>query len=135
MKSYKVSSQELRERAVAAVQRGEKRAAVAAMFGISVPTLDRWLRQQRTTGTLALQARGRPRPALTADLLKQLEAQLRARPDATLQQHRAKWEEASGHNLSRASLWRAFDGLGWSRKKRAWEPASATKPPGNCGET
>lgn len=115
----KVYSQELREHAVGAVQRGQKRLEVASTFGISVPTLDRWLRQKREQGHVQLQPRGRRAPAVPVDQRAALEEQLRQLPEATLEQHREQWRQASGRSIGLSTLWRAFDALGYSRKKRA----------------
>lgn len=115
----KVYSQELREHAVGAVRRGQKRVEVAATFGISVASLDRWLRQEREQGHLELQRRGRRSFAVPLEQREALEEQLRAVPDATLEQHRQQWRQATGGQVSVSTLWRTFGTLGYSRKKRA----------------
>ena len=53
MKAY---SEDLRERVVRAVAIGTPRDEVAATFGVSVPTIKRWLRLKRETGGLAPEA-------------------------------------------------------------------------------
>ena len=119
----KVYGQELRELALAALERGEKRHLVAQMFGMSVPTLDRWRREQRQRGQVAPRARGHKRCAFGAsdsaehEVLKEL---LNQAPDATLEQHLQAWRTKTGHRqgASRASLARAVERLGWTRKKR-----------------
>jgi transposase len=116
MKAY---SLDLREAALAAVDRGVPRAEVAAAFGIAPVTLRRWLRLRRRTGALA----PRPipgRPAVLGPLLDAgLAAQLRAAPDATIAEHCATWERTAGQAVSPTTLRRAVDRLGWTRKKRA----------------
>ena len=47
MKSY---SKDLRLKVLAAVDRGMSRKEVAEVFGVSVPTIKRWLRRRRQTG-------------------------------------------------------------------------------------
>ena len=115
MKAY---SLDLRAAALAAVDRGVPRAEVVAAFGISAATLKRWLRRRRETGAaLPRPIPGRPArlgPALDAGL----EAQLRARPDATIAEHCAAWAAAGGPAVSPATLRRAVARLGWTRKKR-----------------
>ena len=61
------------------------RAQVAQRFGISVSFITKFLRRQRTSGSLApkLATGGRPR-CLDAPVLARLMAQVRAQPDATL---------------------------------------------------
>lgn len=92
---------------------------MATTFGISAPTLDRRLRQERETGHLQLQRRGRRALAVPVEQRAALEEQLRQFPDATLEQHRQRWQQASGRRIGLSTLWRAFDALDYSRKKRA----------------
>jgi len=116
MKAYSI---DLRERVVAAVDRGLPRAAVAETFGVSPATVKRWLRRRRQAGSLAPRPiPGRP-ARLGAALDAGLEAQLRARPDATVAEHRAAWERATGQAVSPTTLQRAIARRGWTRKKRA----------------
>jgi transposase len=116
MKAY---SLDLREAALAAVDRGLPRAEVATTFGISPSTLKRWLRRRRQTGAaLPRPIPGRP-SRLGAGLGAGLEAQLRAAPDATIAEHCAAWERATGQAVSPTTVRRAVARLDWTRKKRA----------------
>ena len=112
-------SLDLREAALAAVDRGVPRAEVTAAFGIAPATLKRWLRRRRQTGA----ARPRPIPGRPARLGGALdagvEAQLRAAPDATIAEHCAAWERATGEAVSPSTMRRAIARRGWTRKKRA----------------
>jgi transposase len=115
MKAYSV---DLRERVVAALQRGMPRAAVAEQFQVSIPTIVRWVRRQRTTGSLHTSPRPGPpavkMTALRAKLLPQLEAQ----PDATLDEHCRRFAAEQGIAVSRATMSRAITRhLGWTFKK------------------
>jgi transposase len=116
MKAY---SLDLREAALAAVDRGTPRSEVAAAFGVAPATLKRWLRLRRQTGAL------RPRPIpgrpsqLGAALDAGLEAQLRATPDATIAEHCATWQASAGQAVSATTMRRAIERRGWTRKKRA----------------
>ena len=116
MKAY---STDLREKALAAVDRGVPRQQVARDFDLDPSTIKRWLRLRRTTGSVA----PRPipgRPARLKPLLDAgLDAQLRATPDATIAEHCAAWEAATGQRVSPATMRRAIVRLGWTRKKRA----------------
>ena len=58
MRAY---SKDLRERAVAAVDRGMARSEVVAVFGVSLASLKRWLATKRAGGDLRAKAPGRPR--------------------------------------------------------------------------
>jgi transposase len=115
MRAY---SEDLRVRVLAAVDGGLPRAEAARRFGVSLPTIKRYLKLRRETGGLA----PRPRPgqpsrkaaALRAGLLPQLEAH----PDATLAEHCALWEATTGERVSPATVSRAIARLfGWTRKK------------------
>lgn len=48
----KAYSQDLREKAIAAVDRGIPKSEVIAMFTISRDSLDRWLKRREATGSL-----------------------------------------------------------------------------------
>ena len=116
MKAYSI---DLREKVVAAIDRGMTRAAAAAAFAVSLSTVKRWLRRRRQTGA----TRPRPipgRPArLGATLDAGVEERLRAAPDATIAEHCAAWQEATGHAVSPSTMRRAVVRAGWTRKKRA----------------
>ena len=86
MKPY---SEDLRERVVAAVERGTKRSDVVEAFAVSLPTIKRWLKQRRETGGLA-----------------------------TLDAHCSWWQETTGGEVSTATMSRAITALAWTRKKR-----------------
>jgi len=116
MKAY---SKDLRIRVIDAVDRGVARLEVAEHFQVSLRTIKRWLQRRRELGTLAASPRPGP-PArkmgpLRAGLLPQLEAQ----PDATLEEHCARWEQTAGVRVSTATMSRVIRGhVGWTRKKR-----------------
>ena len=115
MRAY---SEDLRVRVVAAVDDGMPRAEVARLFRVAAPTIKRWLRRRRETGSLAVSPRPRLPPikmaALRADLLPQLEAH----PDATLEEHARLWEQAHGMGVSPSTIGRVITrDLGWTRKK------------------
>jgi len=84
MKAY---SKDLREHVLRAVDQGHPRAEIVRMFGVSLATIKRYLKQRRETGDLSPKAiPGRPSKkyaALEAGLI----AQLQAYPDSTLQAH------------------------------------------------
>ena len=114
MKAY---SEDLRERVIGAVERGERREEVAARFEVSVPTIERWLRLQRETGSLAPKPVPGPAAVKTEAVMAALPERLVEHADATLDEHCAWWREASGVAVSTATMSRALTRLGWSRKK------------------
>jgi transposase len=115
MKAYSI---DLREKVVAAIERGMPQTVAAETFGVSRSTGKRW-RRRRQDGALAPRTSpGRP-PRLGAALDAGLAAQLRAAPDATLAEHCAAWQETTGQAVSPSTMRRAILRAGWTRKKRA----------------
>ena len=114
MKAY---SEDLRERVVRAVAIGTPRDEVAARFVVSIPTITRWLRLKRETGSLAPKPVPGPVAVKTAAVMAALPERLAEHADATLAEHCSWWQEASGVEVSTATMSRALTRLGWSRKK------------------
>jgi transposase len=116
--SMKAYSQELRQRVLRAIDQGKSQAEVAETFAISTATIKRYLKARRERGHVLPKAiPGRPNvkgAALQAGLI----GQLRAHPDATRAQHCQMWEVSHGIKVSPASITRARQDLGWTRKKR-----------------
>jgi transposase len=124
MKAY---SEDLRERVVRAVAIGTPRDEVGATFAVSVPTIERWLRLKRETGGLAAKPVPGPVAVKTEALLAALPERLGEHADATLAEHCSWWREASGVEVSTATMSRALARLGWPRKKSREERGSGTK--------
>lgn len=115
MKAY---SLDLRERVVCAALNGLSRREVVATFGVSLATLKRWLRLHQQ-GDLRPQSIPGRRHHLRLEAEPLLRAQLRAHPDATLDEHRQQWYREQGQSMSRATMARAIKRVGYTRKKRA----------------
>jgi transposase len=116
MKAY---SQDLRERVLRAVDCGYPRAEIVQLFGISLSTLKRYVKQQREEGHVQPKAiSGRP-PKKRAQVEAGVLPQLLAHDDATLEQHCALWEQTHGERMSRWTMSRAIKRLGWTRKKKS----------------
>ena len=130
MRAY---STDLKERLVRAVAAGQPMREAARRFNVAVNTVKRAVVQARETGSLERKPiPGYPRrigPELEAALLARLEAA----PDATVGEHCAWWAEQYGQLLSVATMWRAIRRLGWTHKKKHWQPASATRRPAKPG--
>jgi transposase len=115
MKAY---SQDLRERVVHAIEQGKSQDEVSTSFEVSSSTIKRYLRQRREQGHLQpKKITGRP-PTKRASLQTHLLAQLEAHPDATLQEHCEVWEAQGGMKVSLATMGRAIQCFGWTRKKK-----------------
>ena len=123
MRAY---STDLKERLVRAVAEGQPMREAARRFNVCVKTVKRAVVQERAAGSLARKPiAGCPR-RIGAERETALRARLQAAPDATVLEHCAWWAEQYGQQLSEATMWRALRRLGWTQKKRHWEPASAT---------
>ncbi len=130
MRAYSI---DLRERIVAAVERGMPRREVVTTFGVSLGTIKRLLVRRRTTTDLSAQSLpGRPR-AIGAAQQAALWAQLEANPDATLDEHTRQWNTVHGTVLSARTVGRAIARLGWTRKKRCWQPPRMMNRSGSSG--
>ena len=104
---------------VAAVDGGMPGSEAARLFGVSRATVKRYLQLRRETGALAPRPRHGPPPVKTGALAAGLLPRLEAEPDATLAEHCAWWEHASGAQVSTATMSRVIsDHFGWTRKKR-----------------
>ena len=124
MRAY---STDLKERLVRAVAEGQPMREAARRYNVAVNTVKRAVVQQRETGSLER----KPIPGYPRRIGPEREVVLRARleaaPDATVLEHCAWWAEHSGQQLSEATMWRAIRRLGWTHKKRHWQPVSATR--------
>src|SRR5579871_2313763 len=103
MKAY---SQDLRERIVRAVEGGMPQAQAARVYQVGLTTVKRYLVQWRRDHHLRHKVSpGRP-AHIAAAQYPALEAQVRARPDATLGEHCAAWVAAGGRPLSPSAMQR-----------------------------
>jgi transposase len=116
MRAY---SKDLRLRVLAAVDRGTPRREVARVFGVSEPTVRRYLRLRRETGDVGPKPVPGPPARKGAALEASLPAQAMVNPDLTLAEHCELLEEEHGIGVSTATMSRAFDRLGLPLKKRS----------------
>jgi transposase len=116
MKPY---SKDLRLKVLDALDRGMDRREVARVFGVSLPSIKRWLKMKREAGDV--EARPIPgRPRLKGAMLSEwLPSQLERNPDLTLGEHCEAFEEDRGVRVSRATMCRAIPRLAgvWPLKK------------------
>lgn len=117
MRAY---SEDLRLKVLDAVDRGMPREEVARVFGISLPSIKRWLKRRRETGRVGAEPPPGP-PAIKGAMLKEwLPAHLRSNSDLTLEEHCEAFEEDLGVKVSTATMSRQISGLaggGWPLKK------------------
>jgi transposase len=130
MKPY---SKDLRLRVLAAVDRGMPRIEVAQLFGVSAPTIRRYLRLRRETGDVEPKPVPGPPARKGAALEAALPEQARANPDLTLAEHCELFEDEHGVWVSSATMSRAFERLGLPLKKSPSQLLSAMSKSGSAG--
>src|SRR3954469_591318 len=109
MRAY---SMDLRERVVAAIDRGMTQEQAAVTFGVSVNTVGRYLARRRNTGSLAPTAYRRgPRPEKRQRVRGWRPRGLAAAADATLAEHAAPFTAEHGVVVSLATMSRAITSL------------------------
>jgi transposase len=116
MKAY---SKDLRLKVLDAVDRGMDRGEVAEVFGVSLPSIKRWLKMRKERGDLEPRPIPGP-PAKKGEMLAEwLPSQLERNPDLTLQEHCEAFEEDRRVKVSKATMCRAIGRLagGWPLKK------------------
>jgi len=77
-------SQDLRARVVGSVTGGRSRRQTAALFGVSVASVVKWLQRFQTTGSAAARPMGGHRPRVLAGERDWLLARIAEQPDLTL---------------------------------------------------
>lgn len=122
-------SKDLRLRILAAVERGIPRREIADLFGVSRPTIGRYVKLKTEGEDLAPKPSPGRQPKIlgTSEHEKALWEQLEENDTATLEEHRRMFERRRGVSVSVATLSRAVRRLGWTFKKDRWLPPSATR--------
>ena|SRR5215210_5013645 len=117
MKPYSV---DLRSRVLSAVDRGVPRKEAAKTFSVSLPSIKRWLKLRKETGSVEPR-KGVPGPPARkgAALREWLPEQLKNNPDLTLEEHCEAFEEERTMKVSTATMSRAIGRLPgqWPLKK------------------
>lgn len=124
MKPY---SQDLRERAIAAIEAGKTQAEVAVQFDIHKSTLEKWWYRWRDTGSCAaLPAHSGPKRKLQA-AESIIRAEVKKQPDVTLAELCERVQEAKGLRVSESMMCRELQILDLPRKKSRSTTASARR--------
>jgi putative transposase len=121
MKPY---SQDLRERAIAALEASETQAAVAARFRLHKSTLEKWWYRWQATGSCAAlpHASGPERTLQTCQSF--IRAEVKKQPDATLAELCERVAEAKGLSASPSMMCRELQLLELPQKKSRFTIAS-----------
>ena len=129
-------SLDLRLKVLDAIDRGIPRKEVVSTFGVSMPTLERYLRRRREGAGLAPRRSPGRTPSICASVQERrmLWKQLEENSEATLERHCELWENKRRAKVSVSTMSRAVRKLGWTFKKGHWEPPSETKRSEVLGE-
>jgi transposase len=116
-------SDDLRNKVLAAVDRGEKKSHVSRMFNISRNTVDLWLKRRDATGC-ASPIRGYHRgPDPKINDLEAFRAFAQALGHLTQQQMAERWPEP----ITDVTVGKALRRIGFTRKKRPMATMSAMR--------
>ena len=120
-----IASADTRRRALAAYEQGMKtQSEIAALFGITLRTFQRWLRAWRTEGRDAPgHSSGRP-AVFVGPAAERLRREVARQPDVTLNE----LAERLGHIAHYATVQRALVRLELPYKKRRSGPPNKTVP-------
>jgi transposase len=129
-------SLDLRLKVLDAIDRGISRSEVVRTFGVSMPTLERYLRRRRQGGDLAPKPSPGRTPSIcaTVEERRMLWEQLEENNEATLERHCELWEGKGKARVSVSTMSRAVRRLGWTFKKSRWVPPNETKRKEVLGE-
>lgn len=117
-------SQDLREKVITAIDRGEKKSQVSRMFNISRDTIDRWLQRRKATGNAqAIQGYQQGHSHCITDW-REFRAFAQKHGDKTQEQMVQLWPG----KMSKRTLSRALAHIGWTRKKRPMAIENEMRP-------
>lgn len=117
-------SHDLREKVVAAIDRGERKSHVSQMFNLSRDTIDRWLKRRETTGSVkAAQGYQQGQSHRVKDW-PAFRAFAQTYGDRTQAEMAQLWQG----QISQRTLARALAQIDWTRKKRRMVTANGMKP-------
>jgi transposase len=118
--SMRAYSEDLREKIVAAIERGMPKAQAARTFDVSLSSVKRYARSARRGDSLTpKKSPGRP-PKADEKARVLLEEDLKERPAATVSQRRRFLEHLTGSTLSDSTVRRLMKRLGFSQKNGRW---------------
>ena len=110
-------SEDLRKRAVAAVDAGMSKMAASRTFGIARSTLDDWLLLREQTGQLCCLKR-RTGPSRILQDTAEVRAFIERHSQGTLSQMAGAWEQETGQRLTVMTFCNTLRRLGYTHKKR-----------------
>jgi transposase len=118
-------SYDLREKAVKAIDRGEKKSHVCRTLNISRNTLDIWLKLRKETGTVAAKTNYHRGPKPKIDDLTAFKEFAQKYGHLTQEQMARKWQQP----VSKTRIGQALKRIGWTRKKKLMAMEKEMKKP------
>lgn len=113
-------SPDLRERVIAAAEAGaETQAAIAACFGVSLSSVEKWVHRKRETGEVTARSQVHGPPRTLQRCAKFIRAQLKKQPDLTLAELCERTASVQQVEASPSMMCRELQQLGLPRKKVA----------------
>jgi transposase len=119
-------SEDLRKKIIEALRRGMGKSQAARTFSVSLSSVKRYAKMADEGRPLAPKKRPGSRPKTGQDARRLLEADLEARPAATLSERREFLETVCGVEVSESTVCRLLKRMGFTRKKGLWVRANAT---------
>ncbi len=119
-------SEDLRRKIGDAVERGMFKSEVARLFGVSLSSVQRYVRMVREGRPLSPRKAPGKRPKIDERARRLLEADLKERPAATLAQRCWFLERVAGVRVSQSTISRMLKRLSWTCKKDRWARAKGT---------
>ena len=116
MKAYSI---DLRERVMRSIKKGRAQTWVARELGIGLGTVKRYIKLERTTGSLAAKQQRREHPKIRDEELPALQAQVESHADATIEEHIEYWVSSYGVRVGQATMCRALQRADRPLKKNA----------------
>jgi transposase len=117
MKPY---CQDLRKRVLVKAQAGKQtQSSIAAIFGVSLSTVEKWLRRKRETGKSTPKAPPHGPKRVLEGHASLLRAQVKQQPDLTLTELCARLSSSLGIAVSSSTMCRELQRLPLPRKKVA----------------
>jgi transposase len=123
MKAYSV---DLREKIIAAVERGMSKAQAARTFGVGATSVKRYVKLAQEGNPLSPGKAPGKKSKLGGSGMKLLEEDLHARPAVTHEKRADLLCELLGVRVSKATICRMIERLGYTRKKDRWVPRKET---------
>jgi transposase len=119
-------SEDLRRKIADAVERGMFKSEVARLFGVSLSSVQRYVRMVREGRSLSPRKAPGKRPKIDERARRLLEADLKERPAATLAQRCWFLERVAGVRVSQSTISRMLKRLSWTCKKGRWVRVKGT---------